>query len=104
MDLGGEEDSGVVIDDVQRAEAFDGFRDHRFGLARFGDVRLEGESLPGRFGNLRDGSRGAVFVHIHDRNLGAFLCEQNCSGPPDTRTRARNQRNFAVQFSHKCLF
>ena len=93
------EDRGVVDQDVDAAEGFDGFRRHAFDFFFIADVDLEPEGLrAGRFGDL--GRRHIEFPHIGDHHRGAVGRETAGERLADAAAGAGDDGDLAFQPVH----
>jgi hypothetical protein len=88
-------DAGVGEDDVQPAEALDGGADDVVHGRRVGDVRGDGEHLPGR--QERGGAVEAGAAEVGEDDVRAAAGERRGDGGADAAGAAGDQRGLAGQ-------
>ena len=92
-------DPGVIDKDVDRTELFPDLVDHGLDLAPVGHIALDRDGAAAFVAHPAGNILGALRAcHVVDGHVGAFLGKDLCDSAPDATTRARDERNFALEF------
>ena len=87
----------IVVQDVEAAEGLDGAADHRVDARRLRRIGRDGDRGAPRARDLAGDSLRLRLVDVGHGDLGAARREAHRRGPPDSRSRARDQRHLAVE-------
>ena len=95
-------DAGVVVEDVDAAEALDGGCDQPIEVGQVRDVGLDGQRTAAGRLDLAGGLLGQLGAQVGDDDAGALLREAQRNRAPDAPGGARDDRDLVGQ-THRCL-
>jgi hypothetical protein len=90
----------VVVQDVEAAEGLHGAADHRVDALQLARVGRDGDRRASRARDLTRHRFRLRLVDVGHGDPGAARREAHRRSPPDSRSRARDQRHLAVK-SHR---
>ncbi len=93
----GIENAGVVEENVEASEGSYGFVDGAVAFGGLANVGAQEDGLAARFENLRGDRMAALLVAARDRDLGAFLGEEDGSGFADAGSASGDESDFVFQ-------
>src|SRR5574340_1649295 len=93
-------DSGVVHQDMEPAECFDGLSDGGLDVRDLCDVALHEDRRAAGLLDHRDGLIAAGLVHVAHNHLRTAAREAHSSLATDVRAAARYERDLTLEVSH----
>ncbi len=92
--------AGVVVQDVQPAEVFDGGRDHRLAVGRHADVGVLRDGVGAALLQGLDGRGSTVVVDIGHHDLRARCGERDRTVAAQSGSGPGDDRDFPAEICH----
>ena len=90
---------GVVDEDVDGTEFFNGFLNDFFAMTLFFEITGDDDAFAIGRSALLSFVCVVMFVEIGDSDVGSFFCEEYCDGAPDAAVATGDECDFVEEFT-----